>query len=308
MGRVVRRAAELRAAGYNAGELRRMTQTGGLTVVRRGVYVDGGQPDDEAARHLLLVRAALAELDGSAVVSHASAAVVHGLSVWGPPLDIVQVTRNRRRTGARRGSLVHVHSAPLSDDEIVVVGGVPCTSVARTVVDLARIAPFDQAVVSADAALRCGLDRAALIDALHRAKGWVGVPAARRVAAFADGRSESVGESRSRVAIAHADLPTPALQWPIRYGLSTAYADFGWAEHRTIGEFDGKAKYTRLLRPGQDPGEVVYAEKLREDAVRQEGLEVVRWTWLDLRDFTPTAARIRDRFEVGSRRTRRGNG
>ena len=44
------------------------------------------------------------------------------------------------------------------------------------------------------------------------------------------------------------------------------------------------------------PGDVVYAEKQREDAIRAEDWEVVRWTWADLHDFTDTAARIRDRF------------
>ena len=300
MGRVVHRTAQLRAAGYTVGELHRMRRTGALTSVRRGVYVAGAQPDDAAVRHLLLVRAALAELDGSSVVSHASAAVVHGLSVWGLPLDVVAVTRDRSRTGARRSNLVHVHSAPLSCDEVVVVDGLPCTSVARTVVDLARIAPFEQAVVSADAALRGGLERPLLVEALQRATGWVGVPAARRAAAFADGRSESVGESRSRVAIARAGLPPPALQWPVRYGASTAYADFAWVAQRTVGEFDGKVKYGRqLLRPGQDVGDVVYEEKLREDAIREEDWGVARWTWRDLDDFGPTAVRIRKRFRAG---------
>ena len=74
------------------------------------------------------------------------------------------------------------------------------------------------------------------------------------------------------------------------------YTDFGWPELRTVGEFDGRVKYGRLLEPGQDPGDVVYAEKLREDAVRAQRLEVVRWTWADLDDFAPTAARIRERF------------
>jgi hypothetical protein len=115
----------LQAAGYTADEVRRWLRSGALTTVRRGVYIEGARPDDAAARHALLVRAAVAELDGSAVVSHASAAVMHGLSVWGPPLDVVQVTRNRSRSGARRGTRVHAHSAPLSEDEIVVVDGWP---------------------------------------------------------------------------------------------------------------------------------------------------------------------------------------
>lgn len=82
--------------------------------------------------------------------------------------------------------------------------------------------------------------------------------------------------SASRAAIALAGLPAPTLQWPVPYGGSTAYTDFGWALQRTVGEFDGKIKYGRVLRPGQDVAEVVYAEKLREDAIRAQGLQVVR--------------------------------
>jgi hypothetical protein len=298
MGQTLYRADQLRSTGYAADEVRRMLRSGSLTAVRRGVYTRGAQPDDAVLRHALLVRAAVAGLDGSAVVSHVSAAVVHGLPVWGQALDVVQVTRDRRRSGARRGTRVHVHSAPLDGEEVVVLDGVVCTSVARTVVDVARAAPFEQAVVCADAALRAGLERADLYAALRRARGWPGVPAARRAAAFADGGSESVGESRSRVAISVAGLPAPALQWPVRCGRTTAYTDFGWAEQRTVGEFDGKVKYGRLLKPGQDIGEVVYAEKLREDAIRAEDWHVVRWTWADLRDFDTVAVRLRKRLHA----------
>ena len=90
--------------------------------------------------------------------------------------------------------------------------------------------------------------------------------------------------------------PLPRCSGRFGSATSTAYTDFGWARQRTVGEFDGKVKYGRLLEPGQDVGEVVYAEKLREDAIRDEGLKVVRWTWQDLRAFGPTAARIRARF------------
>ena len=296
MGPVVHRTAQLRAAGFTPGELARLRRSGALTMVRRGTYVEGAAPAETAARHLLAVRATVTELDTASVVSHTSAAVVHGLPCWGLALQVVQVTRDRRRSGGRRDRRVHLHSAPLTADEIVVVDGVVCTSTARTVVDVARNAPFEQAVALADAALRRGADPDCLDAALRRARGWPGVPAARRALAFADGRSESTGESRSRVAIARAGLPAPALQWPIRYGSATAYSDFAWGAHRTGGEFDGKVKYGRLLRPDQNPGDVVYAEKLREDAIRAQGWEVVRWTWPDLRDFAPTAARLRERF------------
>ena len=62
--------------------------------------------------------------------------------------------------------------------------------------------------------------------------------------------------------------------------------DFAWEEQRVVGEFDGRIKYGRLLRPGQDPGDAVFEEKRREDAIRDEGWGVVRWVWSDLRART----------------------
>ena len=304
----IRRTADLRADGYDKNAVRRLVRDGALTRLCRGAYTDD-PPDDGHDRHRLLVRAVLGELAPGAVASHVSAAVLHGLPTWALRLDRAHVTF-ARRTGGRRDDRLYVHTAPVGPDEAVVIDGLRVTTVARTVADIARTVELAPAVAVADAVLRLGVrasgapalpgaaKRLDLDAALRRARGWPGVPDARRVVAFADGRSESVGESRSRVAIALTGLPPPELQWPVPCGASTAYTDFAWPEYRTVGEFDGKLEYGRLLRPGQSPGEVVYAEKLREDAIRAEGWEVVRWTWADLDDFTDTAARIRGRFRA----------
>ena len=60
------------------------------------------------------------------------------------------------------------------------------------------------------------------------------------------------------------------------------YADFGWGD--VIGEFDGKGKYGvgRVTDP-HEAGQIVYAEKLREDRIRRSGLGVARWGWAELR-------------------------
>ena len=68
--------------------------------------------------------------------------------------------------------------------------------------------------------------------------------------------------------------------------------DFGWPELRTVGEFDGLWKYGRLLRPGEEPADVVVAEKLREDEIRDLDLRVVRWTWPDLDHFDAVVERL----------------
>lgn len=255
--------------------------------------------DQPAARHALQLGAALEDLADGAVASHVSAAVLHGLPTWGMSLQRLHVSRDRRRSGVRVGRYVHVHSAPLQAEEVV-VNGMPATSVSRTVVDLARSVPFEQAVVVADNALARGLvDRPGLESALRRAARWPGIPAARRVIAFADARSESVGESRSRVVIHRAGLPAPVLQWEVwADGRLLGRVDFGWPGLAAVGEFDGRIKYGRLLRPGQQPGDVVYVEKLREDELRGTGLGVTRWTWVDLDRFGPVADRLRRTFRT----------
>jgi hypothetical protein len=228
------------------------------------------------------------------VVSHVSAAVLHGLTLWAVPLDRVHVTRDRR-SGGRRTALLHLHTAGLHASEIDEVDGIAVTSVPRTLADLARALPFEPALVVADAALhRHRTTSAAFADAIARAAGRQGSPRARRVAAAADAFSESPGETRSRVAILRAGLPAPTLQHEVPE--LRVRTDFYWEEFRTIGEFDGKVKYGRALRPGQTPGDAVFAEKRREDALRDLGFEVVRWTWDELCPFDGPAGRLRRAF------------
>ncbi len=59
-----------------------------------------------------------------------------------------------------------------------------------------------------------------------------------------------------------------------------------------LGEFDGRVEYGRLLRPGQPPGDVVFEEKRREDAMRGEDWGMVRWTWSETDAPGVVAARV----------------
>jgi hypothetical protein len=165
-----------------------------------------------------------------------------------------------------------------------VVAGVPVTTIARTVLDLARSLPMDQAVACGDRALALGLDKRELEAGLYEMERWPGVRAARRAVEFLDVRSESVGESVSRVRLMEEGLPAPDLQHEILGpdGQVIARVDFYWKEQKTIGEFDGKIKYGRLLKPGQRIEDVIFEEKLREDALRDLGSQMVRWLWRDL--------------------------
>jgi hypothetical protein len=298
----------LLASGFDDDELHRLRRAGEIVAVRRGAYVAAagvdarpGGPPREVIRHLHAVRAAAAQLGEGAVISHVSAALLYGLPLWATALDRVHATRDRR-SGARRTRDLHMHAAALEPDEIVLLDGLLVTSPERTLLDIARSLPFEQALIPADAALHRHLvKRGQLEQSLCRAAHRRGNAAARQVLAFARAGAESPGETRSRVAIHRAGLPPPVLQHEVRTvaGLVLGKVDFWWEEYGVAGEFDGRVKYGRVLKPGQDPGEVVFREKVREDAIRAEIRGMTRWTWPELDPFDGVAGRIRRVFGRG---------
>jgi hypothetical protein len=173
------------------------------------------------------------------------------------------------------------------------IDGVLVTSPARTLLDLARTVSFGNAVVAIDHALNP--DRAdppvlvladELSEALAAARSARGLVRAQRAIDFGRPNVANPGESLSRVAIFELGFPDPELQCRHRNPRGGwYYSDHEWPAHRLIGEFDGKGKYVKdeYLR-GRSPGDVVYAEKIREDHLRAEGFTVVRWGWAELAD------------------------
>lgn len=283
----IRLTRQLLEDGYAPDELRRLERDGQLVHVRRGAWalrdLSAPQGTTAEAQHRLLLHAVAAQVQPGAVLSHASAALLHGLPVWPATLERVHLTRSRSH-GAKRRADVELHAASLPPAHVAVVDGLAVTTLARTVADLGRTLPFHQAVAAGDRAAAQDLDFGHLDDVLESMRQWPGVRGARRVADFLDGRAGSVGESVSRVRLGEVGLPAPVLQHEVRGadGTLIGRVDFAWPDRRTIGEFDGRVKYGALLRPGQRPEDVVYAEKLREDALRDAGWQVVRWTWADL--------------------------
>lgn len=290
---LLRQAAE---CGYSEDEVRSLLRRREWVRLRRGAYMQAARFTalDERARHVGHVHAVLAARAGSEVVaSHVSAAILHGLDTWGLPLSEVHVTRTSGASRHEGG--VHHHRAELAPPDVVECSGLPTTSSARTVLDLAREAPFEPALVTADCALHRGLvTTEELRSELQRYRTWPGARRASRVVYLADGRSESVGETRSRVLFLGQGLPTPCLQALVVDSHGDARrVDFLFKAQRTIVEFDGRLKYGRTADEAAD---ALVAERLREERLLEAGFEVVRLTWRDLLTPERTAARIRAAF------------
>jgi hypothetical protein len=259
----------------------------GLRVrVRRGVYVDAAEYAALASgeRHVVNLRALDAVSRDRPVFSHWSALVLHGLPFL---VDRTSQVHTSVADPGRRGVVgVHAHLFEVADQDLVQRHGLLCTSLARTVVDVAGIAAFDEGVVVADAALHGGRagGHEGLATALERARPRRAEPRISRVIGFADGASESPGESLSRVTMHRLRVPPPVLQHRLfdSDGLA-ARLDFWFPKVRVAGEMDGRQKYLDAAMNGGDPARVVYEEKLREDRVRALGVRVVRWGWVEAR-------------------------
>jgi very-short-patch-repair endonuclease len=223
-------SAQLRALGVSTSTIDRAVRRGRLHRVHYGVYslVATGARPRLAAEH-----AALLACGPTAVLSHHTASALHGLRAGHEaPLHVTVVATTRHRPG-----LVVHHVTTIDRQERVRVTGLPVTSVARTVVDVAagQSGGFVEQLV--DQALK-KTSRAKLTEALDRHPGRPGTPAVRR--ALTPGRpsgdSWSLPEKNLLALIRRSGLPTPEANVPIgRY-----FPDLLWREHRVIVEYDSR--------------------------------------------------------------------
>jgi hypothetical protein len=210
-------------------------------------------------------------------VSHQSAAVLHGLPLWNVGLDRVHITR-RPRAWNDTSPVLRCHVARLRDGEVMDVDGFQVTDPVRTALDLARSLPHEAAVVALDGALHVGaLSHDDLRARLMDIAGSPGSRSASRVVAAADGRSQSVGESRSRLACTGGSRRRRRCS-----SRSGRVRGCSWRGRTSPGRRTGSSASSTAGSPGQDPGDAVFEEKLREDAIRDESWNVVRWVWADL--------------------------
>lgn len=269
---------------------------GELIRLHSGRYVRAADNDGFIEdRHLRAVAAVNSRrTTSSAPFSHASAAALWGLPLFRYIPDAVHVSDARHNGVVRRARGVARHEVSVPPEDITAIAGVPCTSLARTVFDVARTLPLASALAIADAALHLVAwdpedhvyDEVAasewtdaMAERITRARGGRGIRQARWINTFADGRAQLPGESMSRLLLHDLGFAPPRLQVRLTDSSRTYFVDFGLDEVGAWGEFDGEGKYTDARWRGEHtPWEVVRAEKEREDWIRATTHRpLVRW-------------------------------
>lgn len=254
--------------GLSRHRLDALVAEGAVRRMLQGVYCRADLPDTVELR----ARCAALVLPAHAVVCDRSAAWLWGVECFDyaeqeflPKLEVVSVDGNDR---VRRGE-VYGGKRALRDDEICEIEGIRVTTPLRTACDLATLRGRNAALAIYDAFSReHGLTCADYERMLLRFRGRRGVKQARELAPYATAKSESPGESWTRMTVIDAGLKAPEPQvWVL-------VPEFGWVrldlayEHLRIAiEYDGEEFHTA--------DEDRDADEKRREALRRAGWAVI---------------------------------
>jgi len=290
--------AEALDAGSRDRDLISAVRSRVLVRFRRGyyTYADLWTCLDEVGEHLLRARAVQHSLGTATALSHVSGAVAHGVAVWGADLSRVHVTRLDGGAGRMEGDVIH-HVGTAGGDVPEEIDGLRTFRADRCVVEAATGATAEQALVLFDSFLHLKLgEHSDLRNRFQKMQWWPRTRHLHIPIRMADGKADGPGESRGRWLFRASGLPAPILQYEVLRadGTIVGVSDWAWREYGLLGEFDGRVKYGRLLKPGESAGDAVFREKRREDELREvTGWPMFRLIWSDYDRPVATIDRIR---------------
>ena len=261
---------QLAAAGVTPAMVKSRVASGHLVPLHRGVFAVGHA---RLRREGYWLAAVLAAGPG-AVLSHRDAATLHGLRFG--EHQRIDVTTAGRATSTRA---IRVHRTTVLDLEDVTRTelGIPVTSIARTLVDLAAVVNAQSlAKTRREAERSYRLDTRAIEDVLKRTAQRRGTGHAAMRAALGELAAGRVQMTRSALEEAFLrlldayDLPRPLTN----HMLGAIEVDALWPRHKLVVELDGYAFHntTRAFQRDRD----------RTNELLEAGYAVRRFTHADV--------------------------
>lgn len=264
--------SQIRALGMSDGAIKHALETERLHRVFPGVYAVGRRQIGERGR----MYAASLACGERAVISHRSAAALMKLLDKGPAsIDVIASgSRGRKIDGIRRH---HVRRPQLW--ETGTYDGIPCTSPARTLVDLAGVAGIRT--------LRSAFERAAAHKLLDVGAVELSIGEGRRTGTralralldewrpaapvLAEGRLKSPLEAKVLPLLARRGLPMPRSNAPVDLVDGRIEVDFLWPEQRFVLEADSRAFHATDVAAKRD--------RWRDRELARVGYSTMRVTW-----------------------------
>jgi very-short-patch-repair endonuclease len=255
--------SQLTELGLGRGAINQRLQRRRLHVAHLGVYAVGHRRLTMRGRWMAAVLAA----GPDTVLSHRDAAALAGLRPSARGLIEVSAPRRCRRPG------IQAHVACLPPDEVTTHEGIPVTTVARTLLDLAAVLPRQQLKRAIEQAefLRLADDTSldALLARYPRRSGTAALREIRQVG-LTETVTRSELEERFLAFLDAHDLSRPRVNCAVE-GFEV---DFHWPGQRLIVELDGRAAHHTITAFERD--------RARDRALQAAGWRVVRITWHQL--------------------------
>jgi len=256
---------DLRACGLTRDSVASRVRNGRLHPVHRGVYAVGHSNLALEGQFLAAVKAA----GPGAVLSHFAAAALLGFVEW----DGRQPEVTMPGSTARLHLGVRVHrTTVLTPADVAVVKGIPITSPARTLVDLASVLeyrPLRRAVRQAQFLKRVNLRQ--LAEVLGRLGARRGIRKLACIVATGPAPTRSELEDVVLDLMLSGGFAHPDVNVPLLLGGRRVVPDFRWAEQQLVVEADGAAWHDDKLSREDD------AE--RQALLEAHGERIVRVTW-----------------------------
>jgi predicted transcriptional regulator of viral defense system len=263
---------QLLERGISPRSVQHRVEIGRLHLVHRGVYAVGRRNLTKHGRYMGAVLA----VGDRAVLSHRSAADLWGLLPSDRrTIDVATPANARPRPGIRPHRTIS-----LDVDETTAHHGIPTTTPARTLIDLAEIATRRELERALDQA-----EHRELLDLRDLQGGRIGAKRIRsrlRVHAPATTITNSNLEERFLALVDRAGLPRPHLNVPLALPDGTEIrADALWRTHHLVVELDGP----QHARP-----RAARRDRSRDAQLQIAGFTIIRFTGRDI-ELDPDSVR-----------------
>jgi hypothetical protein len=220
-----------------------------------------------------------------ACASRSSAAALYTLP--GGRRDVIEITCPHSQRARHEQLIVHESRSLLSSD-ITFVAGIPCTTVERTLFDMASTGHARTLDLAIDAALRRELTT---LGDLMTARERLAKRGRRGSVLFKEALSTrtpdaalpgSEPERLLAIALVRQGLPQPQLQYDVRDrdGAFIARVDLAYPEWRILIEYDSFQEHTGKL--------ALIRDSARRNAITALGFQVLTATAVDVRDEAAT--------------------
>jgi very-short-patch-repair endonuclease len=260
--------------GASRSLVRRRVAAGRWVPVAHGVYRLRDFPE---SWHASLWTAVLATT-GWAVVSHEAAAAVHTFPTFRPGRVVVTI---RHGAGRQRAGVTVHQLDDLTPGQVTMVDGIPVTTIARTVIDLAAVCRRSRVAHVVDELLA---DGCVTVEELCRCFDDVarpGKPGVTTLRTLLTAHSPGAVPSKSKLerlllrVLRNGGLPRPRLQYPFPGRLpGPGRVDAAYPEAKLVIEADSRRWHTRRKDFAVD--------RRRDNEATLAGWRTLRFTWSDL--------------------------